>query len=272
MIHELHGTLQRLLYEKGRVSPDDVDVRFDAPRREWVTSLIRPTLNFFLFDVRENTDLRSTNLQSTKGNGVTQFRLPPRRFDLRFMVSAITTMAEDEHHLLWRAMVTLLKFTDIPRDLLAEPLLALDPPLVAQVVKPEEDGLFLDIWSGLESSPRPALLYVVTAPVELDITFQAPLVFTRTMRYLRTRDTDRPIETGVHIGGVVLDRAGHPLPSARVSIDGRARAEVATDPDGRFVLPGVDAGPVTLRITREGKPPKVVTLAIPSDTYEIVLD
>src|SRR5262245_26990455 len=179
MIPGLHESLRRLVYEKARILPDDVDVCFDAPKREWITSLTRPTLDFFLFDVRENTELRSTSLQSTRGNGMAQYRMPPRRFDMRYCVTAISTLVEDEHAMLWRVLATLLKHSELPADVLSDPLRAIAPPLCTQVVTPEESGLLLDVWSGFEVPPRPALLYVVTVPLELDITFEAPLVFTR---------------------------------------------------------------------------------------------
>ena len=100
MLAELHTSLQQLLYDYGRIPALDVDVRFEPPRREWVASLTRPTLDFFLFDVQENTELRHTNLQATRGATSTTYRVPPRRFDLRYMVSALTTIVEDEHLLL----------------------------------------------------------------------------------------------------------------------------------------------------------------------------
>src|SRR5579862_2632821 len=81
MLADLHTALTELLYQKGQIPVEDVDVRFDAPRRTWVSSLTRPTLDLFLFDVRENTDLRQANLQSNRGNGKATYRVPPRRFD-----------------------------------------------------------------------------------------------------------------------------------------------------------------------------------------------
>jgi len=271
MLPGLHESLRRLVHEKARILPGDVDVCFDAPRREWITSLTRPTLDFFLFDVRENTELRSTNLQSTRGNGSTQYRMPPRRFDMRYCVTAISTLVEDEHALLWRVLATLLKHSELPADVLSESLRALDPPVCTQVQTPEETGLLLDVWSGFEVPPRPALLYVVTVPLELDITFEAPLVLTRIARYPHPLG-ERPPESMLHIGGVVRDRSGRPLANAVVSIDGRPATAASTDNEGRFVLTGLAEGPVRLRITRDGRAAEVVALEVPADSYELVID
>src|SRR5690349_1015085 len=118
MLTEIHLTLQRILYERGQVSPREVDLRFEPPKHDWIESLTRPTINLFLFDVAENTDLRHTNMQMSRTNGHAVHRMPPRRFDLRYLVSALSTVIEDEHLLLWRTLITLLKYQHFPADLL----------------------------------------------------------------------------------------------------------------------------------------------------------
>jgi hypothetical protein len=282
MMPDLHGVLQRLVHEKGRIPAGDVDVRFDPPKREWVASLVRPTIDFFLFDVRENTELRSSSLQSTRtGNGAT-YRVPPRRFDLRYMVSVLTTVVEDEHLLLWRVLATLMRHADLPTDILPPALATLEPSIVTQVARADEPSTFLDVWSALEVPPRPALLYVVTAPLDLDIAFQSPLVLTRTTRMTRgvrrggepsSEPSREPLAAGSSaIGGVVRTRDGRPLAGARVSVAGRALASVETDADGRFLLGGLDEGPVTLEARAGGGRPTRAAFQIPSDSYEIVID
>lgn len=270
---EVNVAVQRLLLEHGQIDPGVVDVRFDAPRREWVASLTRPTLSVFLFDVQENVELRQGSPESTRGNGHSVFRVPPRRFDLRYMVSALTTVVEDEHLLLWRALVTLLKHPTLPDDVLSTELRAMDPPLTAQVSRTDGGNSLLDVWSGLEAPPRPALLYVVTAPVDLDFTRLAPFVLTRTARYTRIgAPPGVPPEEVRHIGGTVRDRAGTALAGARVRVEGTAAEDVVVGPDGTFVLPGVPGGTVTLRVTPEGAASRLLNVQIPSDSYDLVLE
>jgi hypothetical protein len=272
MLADLHIALAELIHQKGQIPADDVDVRFDAPRRPWVASLTRPTLDLFLFDVRENTELRHTNLQSNRGNGKTTYRVPPRRFDLRYMVTALTTVPEDEHLLLWRTLVTLLKYAEIPRDLVPEAIRDLDPPIIAQIKQPDDTGQLNDIWSALEESPRPSLLYVVTVPVDLDITISAPLVLTRTARYARTTDPTRPLEAYTHIGGRVRDRKGQHIGGVQVTLEGSAREAVLTDSSGQFTLVEVPSGPLTLRVTPPGGQSRLVKIAVPAPSYDVVVD
>src|SRR5436309_12564833 len=129
MLLELHNTIQRLLYERGQINPREVDITFEAPTRERIDKLMRPTINVFLFDLHENAELRQNSFQNTRNNGRAERRLMPRRFDLRYIVSALTTAVEDEHQLLWRVLVTLIRHPQFPPELLSDELRVLDPPL-----------------------------------------------------------------------------------------------------------------------------------------------
>src|SRR5262245_47904139 len=114
MLTEIHQALGQLLWEEGRIPSDEVAIRFEVPTREWICSLTLPTIDLFLFDLKENTDLRQTALQTSVRNGRAEHRMAPRRMDLYYMVSALTTEIEDEHQLLWRALVTLMRFPQLP--------------------------------------------------------------------------------------------------------------------------------------------------------------
>jgi len=190
MFPEIHDTVAALLNRYGKIDPQEVEVTFEPPTRERVQSLLRPVINFFLLEIQENTDLRQTNRQTLREPGQALHRMPPRRFDLRYMVSALATVVEDEHILLWRTLTTLLKYDKFPEEVLSEPLRGLDPLPTARVLQPEEGPRLLDYWSALGVPPRPALLYAVTVAVDLDITLTSPLVLSRTVRYTRLPTAD----------------------------------------------------------------------------------
>ena len=272
MLAELHSSLQHLLRERGLLDARDVDIEFDAPVKSWVSGRTRPTLSLFLFDIQENTELRQTGMETTRGNGRGVHRMPPRRFDLRYLVSALTTDVMDEHLLLWRALVTLMKHPVLPAEILAESIRQYDLPIQAKVSKPDEGPRPLEVWSALEVAPRPALVYVVTVPVDLEIAIEAPLVFTRTARYGPVAGGAILPDVATHIGGTVRDRSGAPVPGAQVSVDGRVAPEAVTNAAGEFVLAGVPAGAVTLRVARPQGKPTLVKVTIPSEAYEIVAD
>lgn len=270
MLADIHRGLTQLLYRHGNLDQDEVEVRFDMPTRQWIDSLVRPTVSFYLFEIVENTDLRETGHYTVRNSGHSERRVPPRRFDLRYMVSAPTTEVEDEHILLWRTLATLLRFSELPPDVLPGGLNGLEPPLAGRIEKSEESARVLDLWRALEAPPRPSLLYVVTAPLDLDVVFRSPLVLTRTARYAQ-EGSGQVAEVGTQIGGTVRDKSGGIIVGAAVSIAGHAYS-VLTDANGRFVLPGIRTGPIKLRIALGGRNVREYTLEVPSDSYELIVD
>ena len=263
MLLTVHQVLRRLLYERGQISPQEVEIRFEAPTQDHIDRLLLPTINLFLFEVQENVELRQNTYQMTRGNGRAERRLTPKRFDLRFMVSALSSEIEDEHLLLWRALSTLVRHPQIPEELLPDPVRSLDIPLVTRLCENDEGGRLSSIWSGLGTQPRAALDYTVTVPVELDTVIEAPLVLTRVARYKRLSSDELISETDVQIGGVVRNRHGEALVGVRVSIEGRA-SESITDDEGRFVLRNVPAGQVNLRVTSVDSQSQVLAVVAPT--------
>src|SRR4051794_23733026 len=104
MLTDLQIKLTQLLYERGHIDPAHVDIRFHAPTKEWLASLTRPTIDLFLFDLKENTEKRQTQMEPVRGNGRFERRMPARRIDLFYMVAALASEVEDEHALLWRVL------------------------------------------------------------------------------------------------------------------------------------------------------------------------
>lgn len=325
MLAEVNNALKVLLYDFGRIDPEEVDITFKMPTRDWVESLVVPTINLYQFDIEENTDLRQSGVQTIKRNGVGVTRMPPRRFDMHFMITPISTALEDQGLLLWRVLATLMRFAPLPLEVLPgrfiatmiravplpseviteevqaalgseapipAPLLAeLRPhletrllPISARVGKLEGNTRALDLWGALEVPPRPTLIYSVTVPMDLEFATEAPLVLSRTLRYRRTSAEDEREARGIDreratligeafsVGGVVRDRQGKPLAGITIGIDGHAAEEVLTNNQGQYGFHRVERGPIQLRVARPGAPPRVFSVTVPSDTYDITLD
>ena len=283
MLLELHNTLQRLLYERGQISPREVDIMFEAPTRERVDKLTRPTINMFLFDLQENIELRQSNFETTRNNGRAERRQAPRRFDLRYMVSVLTTEVEDEHQLLWRVLLTLVRHPQFPAEVLSDELRVLEPALTTQVSRADEGQRLSGVWTALGVPPHPALCYVVTVPVDMNVVIEAPLVLTRTARYRHMYASEVAAEVGTHIGGVVRNEEGKPLAQVKVALEGRGAIEGETNQEGHFVLHGVPSGPIMLIVRRTDGSQKIVPLEVPApragetadnekSSYDIVLE
>ncbi len=269
MLTDVTATLRRLFYERGGISPLEVDITCDAPTKDRIERLMRPTLSFFLFSITENTDLRQTAGQSTRVNGRAEWRMPPRRIDLRYMGSALASDADDEQRLLWRAMVTLMQYPELPPELLSGELQGYDLPVATRVAQADQGVKTLDVWGALAGEPHPAFCYAVTVPLEIDRVIESPLVLTRTLRFSPGRGT-APEQTDIRIGGIVRDRDNTPLGGVTVSRDGSAVAAV-TNPAGEFTLGNVPAGPVRINLTWPSGDVRTMEMTVPADSYDIVL-
>ncbi len=269
MLVAAQETITQLLYAQGKIDPREVEISFDAPTKEWIGQRMRPAIDLFLFDVRENTDLRQTSFQSTRVNGRAERRLPPRRVDARFMVSTHATDAADAHRLLWRALVTLMQFPELPPDLLADDLRHLDIPLTTRVAQADDAARMTDLWGGMGVEAHPAFCYVVTVPVDLEQAISAPLVLTRTMRFGRGLDGIAE-EAHTHIGGVVRTQSGTPLTGVRVAVTDSAAEAAVTNADGEFRLFNVPSGEVPLRVVLPDGSEQTATVTVPSTSYDIV--
>ena len=98
MIDELDETLKRLLIHKGQLNPDEVDISFDIPTREWSKPVARPTVNLYLYDLRENRELRETYWDEEAGEaGKVKLVRRPIRVDLSYMITCWAVASEDQH-------------------------------------------------------------------------------------------------------------------------------------------------------------------------------
>ena len=80
MISDLDETIKQLLIQKGTFDPVEVDIRFEAPDQEWSASISKPTINIYLYDIRENHQLRSYEwaVERNEDSTATGKRLPLR--------------------------------------------------------------------------------------------------------------------------------------------------------------------------------------------------
>lgn len=272
MLTEIHAALQQLIWEYGRISPDEVDISFEAPTRERIERLVKPTVSMFLFDLVENTDMRQSNFPATRVGDHAERRMPPRRVDLRYMVSALTSEIEDEHRLLWRVLATLLKYPQLPESLLPDELRGGEVSLTTKTNQMDEGRRLFDVWGGLGATPHPAIYYVVTAPLDLEIVGRSPLVLTRTLRYRRVAD-DASVDATTDIGGIVRGKSGAPMVGASLAVEGSAREPVLTSAAGEFVISGISEGALRLRVTPAGGGrARTFTLNVPAASYDITLD
>lgn len=175
MIAQIDDAL-RTLVRNGALGGSEVDVVFDAPTKDWAARRNAPTVNLYLYDIREDVRRRERGLSEQRGDdGYVRTRRPaPRYFKLSYLVTAWTQRPEDEHRLLDQLLRCFLKYDALPDDLVVGPLA--ETGLVVPVtvgLPPPEDRAFADVWSALGGELKPSLDIVVIAPVDTGIVYQA---------------------------------------------------------------------------------------------------
>jgi len=286
MINDLDETLKQLLIQKAQLDPAEVDISFDTPTRDWSTPVTRPTINLYLFDIRENRTLRELDWDDEpSGYGQVRRKRLPLRMDLSYMVTCWTSATEDQHRLLWHVLETFFRHSPLPEDVLQGALRHMLRPVRTEVAQP--DGVLKnvsDFWGALENQLRPAVNLVVTLELDLNQVELAPLVFasiTRLGMPVIYRDpegreyTMRALRPGwdalpVRLGGVVHDKKGQPIGGAAVRLigtqaDGRpvqVGPTLHTDAAGRYVLPNVPPGQYTFVVEVTGRAPQQQPLSL----------
>lgn len=168
MISEVDEALRSLIRQDA-LPGTDVEVVFDAPTKDWASRRNTPTVDVYLYDIREDLRRRERGMINDYDSAgrVTSRHLPPRYFKLSYLVTAWTQRPEDEHRLLSAILLCFLRHDAIPADLLAGPLAELALPVAITVgLPPPEDRGFADVWSALGGELKPSLDVVIATPVD----------------------------------------------------------------------------------------------------------
>lgn len=170
----------RALIRRDVPSGAGVDVVLDAPTKDWAARRNAPTINLYLYDLREDLRRRERGMvneyEAVIERGVSRRqivgrKLPPRWFKLSYLVTAWTQRPEDEHRLLSDLMTCLLRQDNLPADLLVardgDDLRVPDLAVGLSVgLPPTENRAFADVWTALGGALKPSLDVVVSVPIE----------------------------------------------------------------------------------------------------------
>ena len=197
MIHEVDESL-RLLMRQEALQGGDIDILFETPTKDWASRRNTPTIDVFLYDIREDIGRREegiVDIRDAEGRVVDR-RRPPRYYKLSYLVTAWTQRPEDEHRLLSACMSAFLKHGELPKELLVGSLEEMGLSVMVNIaLPPPQDRSISDIWTALGGELKPSLELVVVAPLETSFPiFVGPLL------------TEPPVFGVRRAHGTVLDR------------------------------------------------------------------
>lgn len=274
MIADLDETLRQLLISEMPIKNGEIDISFDQPKREWSARLSRPSLNFFLYDLRENPQLRRHQWERTRSNGrqVEQKRTP-YRLDCYYMLTAWAAEPEDEHRLLTRALLALFRYPVLPRERYVGKLIHQPYDIATQLARHDRLTNPAEVWGALDNEMRPTVSYLVTLALDPWTEISGPLVQSFTMHtYQRRPDGGSPIPSSdmVFIGGTVRHKDS-PQAGITVALKDTGYVDV-TGADGRFRLGSLAPGRYTLIAWPPEGRPRQKSISVPGDEdYDIML-
>ena len=235
MLADLDETLRTLLRtELERHGFEGVDIAFDAPAREWSGQLSKPTVNIFLYDLREAETLRTSEWSRIQRDGRTFEGRPPMIMECSYAVTAWTQAVEDEHRLLSQVLAIFYAYPEIPQAALNGRLSngSQQWPIKARIGQGK--GEKSDFWSAIGGQYKVSLDYVVRLSVDSGAKLErGPEVRTQTVR---TRLADGPARAVVEMHrsvGKVSNKKGEPLANVWVTLPD-VGTWTASEADGRF--------------------------------------
>jgi hypothetical protein len=172
MFQDLDATLAALL--DAELAVENVAVSFAAPDDQFPPSGVSlPAVAFFLYDVRENQELRPNRWElEREPNGMVTRKRPPVRVDCSYLMTAWPSPsapdpAQDEHRLLGEVLKVLLRYPKIPEAYLRGELVGQEPPLPARIIAEAQLQSLGEFWQAMGGKPKATLHYAVTLSVDV---------------------------------------------------------------------------------------------------------
>jgi hypothetical protein len=226
MINEVDEALRNLVRAEV-VSGADVEVLFEAPTREWASRRNTPTVDLFLYDIREDVRRRQFGMVDRRDEEgvVVERRQVPRFFRFAYLVTAWTQRAEDEHRLLSAILACFMRHDFVPESALTPVLREVGAPLQIMIAyPPPEDRQVSDVWSSLGGDLKPAVDLVITMAMDPDVLYDVAQAVMAPMRLKAVGHTTYDVEDDVrHLPDPAAPAPAEPEPPAAAVGGGRAR-------------------------------------------------
>lgn len=176
MFKDLDATIAAMLKNRAPVGSElaGADIKFDLPDSKWRQKVNKLTVDCYLYDVRENLELRREEpilRRSLDGLRATRMRQPVR-IDCAYSITAwsvaVTDPVLEEHRVLSQALLVLLQNRRILQADLQGSMVNQPPPYPWVIAAPDASKNMPDFWKALDQELRPSLNYVITLAMWLD--------------------------------------------------------------------------------------------------------
>ncbi len=274
MIRDLSETLRAILDDPALAAnfPELAAalIVFDHPLDTFAPT--QTTIDLFLYDIRENMELRSNEQKYKRLNGQIQIEPAPMRVACSYLITAWpvggTDLPLQEQRLLSQTLQVLSRYPKIPDSFLRGKLVGQEPPL--PMITAQTEGLKepAEFWTAIGNKLRPSITIVATVSMDVFTPITAPMVITEEIRIgERTGPTEKklllPTVTDLfRIGGQITTAGSAPVAGAQVTLVGIGLT-TTSGPDGSYLLGSMPAGTYTLRV-QSGATTKNVNITVPA--------
>jgi len=220
-IHIIGETLKNYISEASSVL--DSDISLMLPKKKWVDSpsIENPKVNIYLFEIKENLELRENEWQTTHSvNGSIQKKKPDVRIDLFYIMTfygqvpespnAVIGAVEEEQRYLSEVLSIVYNHDYIPQEFFIDndgnPILNV-PDIPISVTRPKflegEGGV--QLWSAIDQYVKPAIYLKVTIPINLKQQIEEAMVFSKIFKYgfYKNKKYIPSDEENIDFGGII---------------------------------------------------------------------
>lgn len=223
MIQELSEALRKLLTRSGL---GEIEVLFNRPAEDFKPA--KPTINLFLYDLRENLDLRHNEAEIERRNGQVITRRPPLFVACSYLVTAWVGKSQteieilQEQALLSKALQIFARHLTIPDEDLPESLKKSIPAWEMVTLLPDTQKNLSEFWSSIGNKLRPSFNATVTLPMPVFAEVTSSMVTTATVKFGKLTTTEEgkliikpeTLQEFFHIRGQVVGADDNPREEA----------------------------------------------------------
>lgn len=274
MIRDLSQTLRAILKDSELPEPlHSVEIVFDRPDDKF--NPVQTTVDLFLYDIRENVELRSNEPKTERKDGQVIIHRPPLRVACSYLVTAWPVSGPDlplqdlplqEHRLLSQILNVLSRYPTIPEKFLQGSLKGQELPLPMITAQTEGFKNPAEFWTAIGNKMRPS--FTVTVTISLEATtpeITQKMVVAKGIRLGQRTSLFR-------IGGRITDASNEPVKDATVMLV-ELNLVTTTDTDGLYTLGPIKSGVYKLHVQSGAIAPKEFDITVPiscSNTYPSV--
>lgn len=168
MLQDVDDSIRSFLRTQARIT-NDIEIVFEAPTRDWAARRNTPTIDVFLYDIRENLDRRQAMFEDARNADLMVTGRPQatRWYNCSYLITAWTQRPEDEHRLLGSVLLGFLEVHAMPREVLSGRLSEMQREVFVTIGRPlAQERSISDIWSALGGELKPSLDLVLVVPFE----------------------------------------------------------------------------------------------------------